>query len=437
MTGKRHDSPSRHRPPNLILVLTDDLGYSDIAPYGGTFETPALSRMAREGFLATDYYSPANICTPARAGILTGRYPLRTGLGFEVIMQGDDRALPRSEVTIAAALKPGYATGLFGKWHLGHRAPDWLPTTYGFDRFVGIPYSHDMAPLSVYDAAVGEEARAYSVPFEALQEEFYTGAEQFIEANRDRPFFIELALSAPHLPNYPPDELQGKSRVGPYGDAILEIDAIMSRLFAKLDALGLSQDTLVIFTSDNGPWFEGSSLPLRDRKGGSGYDGGYRVPFLAWWPGQIPAGQRSNALICGIDLFPTFCALADIAVPAGLELDGRDISDVLLRGAPSPHDQILLFNNYDVVAVRTQRWKYVAETYYRAFRVPLARWGHEELYDMSASDSESYSLARYEPEVLADMQRRLAAARAEFKPYNTGVPEFFRTFAEQLRQRQD
>ena len=437
MTRESDQKDAGRRPPNIILVLTDDLGYSDIAPYGGVFGTPALSRMACEGLLATDYYSPANICTPARAGILTGRYPLRTGLGFEVIMQGDDRALPRSEVTIAAALKPAYAAGLFGKWHLGHRAPDWLPTTYGFDRFVGIPYSHDMAPLSVFAANAGEAAREYSVPFESLQEEFYTQAERFIEANCDRPFFIELALSAPHLPNYPPDALQGKSRVGPYGDSILEIDAIMGRLFAKLEALGLGPDTLVIFTSDNGPWFEGSSLPLRDRKGGSGYDGGYRVPFLAWWPGQIPAGRRSNAIVCGIDLFPTLCALAGIAVPDGLEIDGRDISDVLLRGAPSPHEQLLLFNNFDVVAVRTQRWKYVAETYYRTFRVPLARWGHEELYDMSVSDTESYSLARYEPAVLAEMQRRLAAARAEFQPYNTGVPDFFRTFSAQLKQRQD
>jgi len=193
----------------------------------------------------------------------------------------------------------------------------------------------------------------------------------------------------------------------------------------------------VIFTSDNGPWFEGSSLPLRDRKGGSGYDGGYRVPFLAWWPGEVPAGQRSNAIVCGIDLFPTFCALAGVDVPEGLEIDGQDISGVLMRGAPSPHDQILLFNNFDVVAVRTQRWKYVAETYYRTMRVPLARWGHEELYDMSASESESYSLARYEPAVLEEMKQRLAAARAEFKPYNTGIPDFFRAFSEQLRQRQD
>lgn len=437
MTGHPDQHQPGRRPPNIILVLTDDLGYSDIAPYGGIFETPALSQMAREGFLSTGYYSPANICTPARAGILTGRYPLRTGLGFEVIMQGDDRALPRSEVTIAAALKPVYATGLFGKWHLGHRAPDWLPTTYGFDRFVGIPYSHDMAPLSIFAANAGEAASEYNLPFEALQEEFYTQAERFIEANRTRPFFIELALSAPHLPNHPPEALLGKSRVGPYGDSILEIDAIMGRLFAKLDALDLGRDTLVIFTSDNGPWFEGSSLPLRDRKGGAGYDGGYRVPFLALWPGQIPPGQRSNAIVCGINLLPTFCAVAGVALPDRVEIDGRDISGVLLRGAPSPHEQLLLFNNFEVVAVRTQRWKYVSETYYRGWRVPLARWGHEELYDMSASDSESYSLARYEPVVLADMQRRLAAARAEFKAYNTGIPDYFRTLSAQLKQRQD
>ncbi len=425
---------STRRPPNIVLVLCDDLGYTDIAPMGGSIPTPALSRMAREGLVATDYYSPANVCTPARAGILTGRYPVRTGLGFEVILQGDDRRLPLSEVTIATALKPTYASGLFGKWHLGHTAPDWLPTNYGFDRFYGIPYSHDMAPLPVYDAVAGAPAKSFTLPQEDLQEHFYTACEDFITSNRDRPFFAKLALSAPHLPNHPPQDLAGKSRAGPYGDSILEIDRLMGRLFAKLRALRLERDTVVLFTSDNGPWFEGSAQPLRDRKGGAGYEGGYRVPFLAWGPGRIKAGQRSDAIIGGIDLLPTACALAGLALPTGVQLDGRDISAVLTRNAPSPHEQLLLFNNFDVVAVRTQRWKYVVQTHYRTFAVPLPLMGHQELYDMRADPSESYSLAAREPAVLADMQARLKTAQAEFKPYNTGVPPFFVKLNQQMQR---
>ncbi len=430
--GRGMARPAR-RKPNLIVVLADDLGYGDIAPFGGSIPTPALSRMAREGMIATDYYSPANICTPARAGILTGRYPVRTGLGFEVIMEGDDRRLPLSEVTIPAALKPDYVSGLFGKWHLGHRAPDWSPIHYGFDRFFGIPYSHDMHPLPVYDAAAGQPEVRLELPLEQLQEQFFSKAEDFITANRDRPFFLQLALSSPHLPSVPPARLQGKSRAGPYGDSILEIDTIMARLFARLRALGLDHDTVVMFTSDNGPWFEGSSQPLRDRKGGAGYDGGYRVPFLAWGPGRIPAGRKSDAILCGIDLLPTCCALAGLPLPQGVELDGKDLTAVLTRGAPSPHDQILLFNNNEVAAVRTQRWKYVDQTYYRSVKLPLARMGFEELYDMAASDAEEYSLARDNPAVLAEMKRRLADARTRFKPFDTGVPPFFVQFAKRLQ----
>jgi arylsulfatase A-like enzyme len=427
------------RQPNFIVILCDDLGYGDIEPHGGSIRTPAITRMAREGLDATGYYCPANICTPSRAGILTGRYPVRTGLGYEVILQGDDRTLPLSERTIAAALKPDYVSGLFGKWHLGHKGPDWLPTNYGFDTFFGIPYSHDMLPLSVFEADANS-GKVTSAPADvpALQQQFYAQAERFIERHRDRPFFVELALSAPHLPGHPFGEFKGSSQAGPYGDVVREIDAIVGRLLDKLRALNLDRETIVIFTSDNGPWYEGSSGPFRDRKGGAGYDGGYRVPFIVWAPGTIAPGGKTDAIICGIDLLPTFCSLAGRDLPQGVEIDGRDISSVLMAGAPSPHEEILLFNNEEVVGVRTQRWKYIEQTYYRSLMVNLERSGYAQLYDMGRDVAESYSVAVTHPHVTLEMQTRLKRAREVYAPSKRGVPPYIQDLMKQRRfQRRD
>ncbi|MGD9891290.1 MAG: sulfatase [Dehalococcoidia bacterium] len=424
------------RPPNFVLILCDDLGYGDIEPYGGSIPTPALNRMAEEGLTATDYYCPANICTPSRAGILTGRYPVRTGLGYEVIFPGEDRALPLSEPTIAAALKPDYVSGIFGKWHLGHAGPSWLPTNYGFDTFAGIPYSHDMLPLEFYEADAATGAVSCTpVDFPALQQQIYEHAERFIERHRDRPFFVELALSAPHLPEYPFGEFKGSSAAGPYGDVVREIDAITGRLLDSLKALEIERETLVIFTSDNGPWYEGSTGPLRDRKGGAGYDGGYRVPFIVWAPGRVEPGGTTDAIIGGIDLLPTFCALAGCALPEDVELDGRDISPVLTAGATSPHEEILLFNNEDVVAVRTQAWKYIDRSYYRSLMVSYARTGFTQLHDMTRDVAESYSVAETYPEVALDMQTRLQRARETFAPFKRGMPPFFEELRKQGRFR--
>ncbi len=436
--GARAGAPRRR--PNFIVILCDDLGYGDVGAFGGQLiKTPNIDRMAAEGVALTDYYAPANICTPSRAGLLTGRYPIRTGLGYEVIMAGDDRGLPLSEVTIAQALKPHYATGLFGKWHLGHVAPYWPPTGHGFDKFFGIRYSHDMKPLAYYeDDAGGAEVGPTPVDFPQLQQHFYAHAEQFIEANRDRPFFVELALSAPHLPEYPHPPYEGLTKAGPYGDVVREIDAIFGRLMAKLTALDLDRDTLVIFTSDNGPWFEGSAGPLRDRKGGAGYDGGYRVPFIARQPGTLPAGKRLNAIACGIDILPTFCAMAGLATPAGVELDGRDLSGVLLRGEASPRDQIVLFDNETVVAIRTQDWKYVAASYYRGVRIPFAYMGYSELYDARTDTAESYSVASGHPDVTAQMHDRYVKAQAKFaRLKHKDIPAVFRQLREVTSHFQD
>jgi len=426
------------RPTNFIIILCDDLGYGDVEPTGGRqISTPNLNRLAAEGTTFTDYYAPANVCTPSRAGMLTGRYPVRTGLGYQVIMQKDTRALPHSEVTIAQALKPaGYASGLFGKWHLGHLGPNWYPTAYGFDRFVGIPYSHDMAPLSLFTIDGAGPAKEEAPDLPQLQERFYAEAERFIEANVARPFFVELALSAPHLPENPAAGFKGRARVGAYGDVVGEIDDIVGRLLAKLKALKLDQDTLILFTSDNGPWFEGSTGGLRQRKAGGGYDGGYRVPLIAWAPGLVPAGRRSDAIAMGIDFLPTLCTLAGVPQPP-VELDGRDIAPLLTgRTSQSPHDQLVLFDNEDVIGIRTQRWKYIPADYYRTHLIATDP-KYPQLYDIAADPSESYSLADRHPDVLEDMRARFAAAKKRFAPFKKGVPEVFRNFDAPGQVRQD
>ena len=413
------------RKPNFVIILCDDLGFGDIEPTGGkTIPTPNLNRMAREGLVLTDYYAPANVCTPSRAGLLTGRYPIRTGLGIGVILQGDSRMLPLSEVTIPQALKPaGYVSGLFGKWHLGHLGPNWQPTKHGFDTFFGLPYSHDMVPLTLITDTSPDREPSHEPPvMDELEERFYAAAEKFIETNRDRPFFVELALSAPHLANYPNAKYRDAKMQSAYGEVVEEIDAIVGRLLDKLRDLGLEQDTLVIFTSDNGPWYEGSTGGLRDRKGGAGYDGGYRVPCIIRQPGTVPAGHRTNSIAMGIDFLPTFCAMAGVPPPAGTIVDGADISAVLTRAAPSPHEALYLFNDEEVVAVRTQRWKYLGKSYYHGFLTPMEGRGWSELYDMSADISESYSAAERHPEVLAHMQNLLAEARKRFEPLQTKNP---------------
>ena len=424
------------RPPNFVVILCDDLGFGDIGPTGGrTIRTPNLDRMAAEGLTLTSYYAPANICSPSRAGLLTGRYPIRTGLGYQVIMAADDRGLPRSEVTIPQALGRDYASALIGKWHLGHRGDAWPPTRRGFDYFFGIPYSHDMAPLSLFESRSPDAPpTSFPVDFPRLQQDFYDHAEAFITANAARPFFLELAFSAPHLPEHPRDPFKGRSRAGSYGAVVEELDALTGRLLAHLERLGLTRDTLVVFTSDNGPWFEGSAGPLRGRKGDAGYDGGMRVPLVARQPGTVPAGRRSDALVSGMDLLPTFCRMAGRPPPAGVRLDGIDVGATLTRGAPSPREELLLFDNEDVVGVRTSRWAFIAADYYRGFRLPTDT-AYPQLYDMAADGpGQSYSLASDRPEVLADMRARLARARAEFAPLKSKeIPPVFKALAAQLR----
>jgi arylsulfatase A len=403
------------RPPNVIVVLADDLGWGDLAVQGSALiATPNLDRLARQGVRMTDFYASANICTPSRAGLMTGRYPIRTGLAHEVIQPPDTNGLPLAEVTIAEALKPDYATALVGKWHLGHVAPYWPPTGQGFDLFFGLPYSHDMKPLGLFESGRGVELTRENVDFPRLTERFFERGRRFIADNRQRPFLLVLALTAPHLELFPHPDHAGHSKAAAYGDVVEEIDVQVGRLVEHLRRLSLDRNTVVIVTSDNGPWFEGSAGPMRDRKGGSGWDGGYRVPFIAWAPGRLPAGRVSREIAMNIDLLPTLAALAGKPPPA--QLDGADLTGLLTRGAKSPHDELVLFNNEQVAAIRTDRWKYVARSYYRGLNYPFASRYGALLFDVRADPSETYNLAAQHPEVLKEMGGRFERAKARFEP---------------------
>jgi len=433
-------APAMARKPNFVIVLCDDLGYGDVGAFGGKLiKTPNIDRMAAEGVCLTDYYAPANICTPSRAGLLTGRYPIRTGLGYEVIQQQEDRGLPLSEVTLPKALKADYGSGLFCELHLGHVGPSWAPPKLGFDTYFGIPYSHDMKQLALYESHEGSDV-VVSMPADlpTLQQQFYAKAEAFMEAHHDRPFLVELALSTPHLPDISGAPFKGKSAAGGFGDMVEEIDSLMGRLMAKLKALKIDRETLILFTSDNGPWFEGSSGPLRERKGGGAYDGASRVPFIARMPGTLPAGRRIASMASGVDILPTLCAMAKVPLPTDVIIDGKDLTPVLMKGAASPHQEIILFDNENVVGIRTQRWKYVDRAYYRNMNLPFGLMGLDELYDLSIDPGENYSVASLHPEILSEMKGRFARAKATFLPMkHKDIPPVYRALRQALGALQD
>ena len=345
--------------PNIILIFADDLGYGDVACFDEncTFETPVLDQMAKDGAKLTNFYVPTPYCAPSRATILTGRYPFRhTMMSNPAPDAGlSNFGLPQSEITIAEALKTvGYATAAYGKWHLGHKKK-WLPRTQGFDEYYGILYSNDMFPVQLIH---NEKVVEYPVLQATLTKRYTERAIQFIEKHKNKPFFLYLPHAMPHKPLAASDDFYTpETRDNLYADVIKELDTSIGDILEKLKQLKIDDNTIVIFTSDNGPWYGGSSGGLRGMKGTT-WDGGLRVPMIVRWPGHIPGGVENHAPTATVDVFPTLCKIAGVPLPTDRVIDGRDIMDVLTNSkATSPHDAIYGMRGTKLAMIRSGKWK--------------------------------------------------------------------------------
>jgi arylsulfatase A-like enzyme len=365
--------------------------------------------MAEEGARLTSFYSFPT-CTPSRAALLTGRYPIRSGM-VRVLHPREKFGLPESEVTLPEMLKErGYATALIGKWHLGD-LPPYRPTRHGFDLHYGLLYSNDMTlrPPNMHRLRLYRDDTVIEWPVrqETLTRRYTEQALAFIESNKERPFFLLLAHTMPHVPLHVSREFRKRSRRGLYGDAVEEIDWSTGRLLAALQRLGLDHRSLVIFTSDNGPAVTlrlrgGSAGPLRGGKG-TAWEGGVRVPFIMRWPGRIPGGAVSLGIATLMDLFPTCIDLAGGAIPPDLLIDGRNILGMLAGRQPSPHEEFYYYFGPRILAARWRQWKL------HVLRRETGRLGREhfrectppELYDLDRDPSESFDLSAAEPGVVA------------------------------------
>jgi arylsulfatase A-like enzyme len=405
--------------PNFVVLFADDLGYGDLGVYGSpNIQTPNLDRMAAEGVKLTDFYSVSPVCTPSRAGLLTGRYPVRSGM-VRVLFPREEVGLRESEITLAEALKAqGYATGMFGKWHLGDR-PRHSPLRHGFDYRYGLPFSNDMTrphtswpePLRLYE---GDEVVEEGVDQTTLTKRYTEKAAAFLERHQDKPFFLYLPYAMPHWPWFASQGFHGKSVKGPYGDAVEEVDWSAGEILAALRRLGLEENTLVIFTSDNGGSGRqgaGSNGTLRGFKGQT-YEGGQREPFLARWPGKIPAGSLRTGLAAMVDLYPTLIGLAGGSSPSDRPMDGVDMWPMLSGAGPSRRDTFHYWShNWDsepqLAAIREGRWKlHFADK----LEWPQRTFEPTELYDLNADPSERFDLSKQHPEVV----RRLAEKAKRF-----------------------
>ena len=344
--------------PNVVIILADDLGYGDLGCYGHpTFKTPRIDQMAAEGIRLTQFNCPAPFCAPTRASLMTGRYPFRCGMSQNPAPDGgpeaDALALPKSEVTLAQVVKSfGYATGMVGKWHLGHKAGS-LPTDRGFDEYYGIPYSNDMRPVQVLE---GTQVAEYPVVQTTLTNRYAQRATDFIRRNAGRPFFLYFAEAMPHKPLAASEANYKKSGAGLYGDVLRDLDESVGAVLDTLKQTGVDENTLVIFSSDNGAWFGGSCGGLRGMKG-TNYEGGYRVPLIARWPGKIPAGKKSDAITVMMDVFATVLRVTGASMPDDRILDGKDLLPLFTGNAPPPHEYVFGQQGSRLSTIRDSRWK--------------------------------------------------------------------------------
>lgn len=418
--------------PRIVVILFDDLGYGDLSVQGNRLiRTPQIDRIAAAGLRMTQFYSASSVCTPSRAGLLSGRYPVRSRTHQHVFfaeellaatvrkMLGAANELPRDEILLPEALAAaGYATGMVGKWHLGG-VPGHQPNDFGFQEYYGVLWSNDMQPLHLFrnrSIETRDETELSRFGFfdedgpraprgvdQSLLTRRYTEeAIAFIERHRDEPFFLYLAHTAPHVPHFPDPEHAGSSAGGPYGDVIEDLDRSTGAVLAALERLGLADQTLVVVSSDNGGDYEGSPGALRGRKGET-YEGGMRVPLLVRWPGRVAAGVESDAMAMNIDLFPTVLKLAGLPLPADRIIDGADLTQVWLNRAASPHDLLYYFPTIGAspAAVRDARFKYRSES---------GQYGRSKphLSDLRL-DQEAHNLAKLHPDEAARLRAALDA----------------------------
>jgi arylsulfatase A-like enzyme len=433
--GERRD----RRLPNIVLIFTDDQGYADVGCYGARgLSTPHLDRMAAEGVRFTDFYVAQPVCGASRAALLTGCYPNRIGL-LGAPSHRARHGIHQDEMTLAELLKQrDYATAVYGKWHLGH-LPPFLPLRHGFDDYFGLPYSNDMWPFHPESPGEypdlplieGEETIAYNPDMDRLTTWYTERSIDFIQRNRSRPFFLYLAHSMAHVPLGVSDRFRGKSQQGMYGDVIMEIDWSVGEIFAALERLGLKEDTLVLFTSDNGPWVSygdhaGNAEPLREAKGTT-WEGGVRVPFIARWPGRIRPGAVCREPAMTIDILPTIAGIVGAELPSH-PIDGKDILP-FLAGEPeakSPQEAYYFYRGNTLEAVRYGRWKLHLPHKYRSLSGRPGGSGGQPvkydqaetwmaLFDLVEDMGERHNVASGRPEMVGKLAAMARAFDADLQ----------------------
>ncbi len=405
--------------PNVVLIFVDDMGYGDLACYGHpNIKTPNIDNMADEGIRFTSFYAVASVCTPSRAGLLTGRYPIRS-IPTNCGPSSPEKGMPVSEITIANVLKnAGYNTAAIGKWHLGQQK-HFLPTSRGFDSFYGLPYSNDMIlpwcpwltekdTLFMYEN--DKPVKEIGFNQDNLIVDYTKKALEYIHAQKDKPFFLYLAHAMPHMPISTSAEFKGKSAGGLYGDVVETLDWSVGQILNTLKELGLDKNTLVIFTSDNGPWqnlpermlqkgvkpWHGGSAGLLRGSKATTYEGGFRVPGIVRWPGQIPPKQTTTEMATTMDLFTTIVEVTGAKLPTDRKIDGNNILPLLKGEGKSPTQKLFYFNGAKAEALRMGNWKY-----------RFTKDEGEQLFDLKNDPGEKYNLAKDEPARVQKLHKEL------------------------------
>ncbi len=419
---------SRSKKPNIVIIMADDLGWGDLGCYGSEgISTPNLDELASEGVKLSSFFSSGPVCSPSRAGLMTGRYPSRMGVNAVYFPSRNpitpvlhaatglmSPGMSTDEITVAQALKAaGYSTCCIGKWHLGDMKR-YRPNHRGFDHYMGLHYSNDMTPLPLYRN--DETIEKSPVDQNFITRKYTEEAVQWIDDKKDGPFFLYFPHTFPHVPLHASPEFRGRSKAGLYGDCVEELDWSVGEVLGALDRHGIADNTFVFFTSDNGPWYQGSPGGFRGRKGET-FDGGMRVPGIARWPGVIPAGTTSDEMAMNIDLFTTSLAIAGVDIPDDRPVDGKDILQ-MLKGGESPHEALFFYRGDSLQAVRAGRWKYRRRhfgwgtAYFFTQRGPM-------LFNLDTDPDESYNVIDLFPGKAAELEKLMDDWESDFVK---GVP---------------